>query len=123
MEKISQELGCKLNYAFVNVYRDGDHLKKDHIGWHKDSESTIVVNDKGETTIASISLGDERNFQMRVAYEKGETSTSITTVKLHHGSLCTMEKQMQVFCKHQVPPFKDAKGPRVNITFRHMKII
>lgn len=120
MEKISTQLGCKLNYAFINVYRDGEYLKEDYIGWHKDSEKEIICNNNGETTIASISLGDERIFQMRVEYKKGESPTQITSVKLQHGSLCTMEKQMQRFCKHQVPKYKDAKGMRVNITFRNM---
>ena len=122
MERISETIGCVLNYAFINVYRDGDHLKKDYIGWHKDSEGAILCNADGETTIASISLGDERLFQMRVEYKNGESPTKITSVKLAHGSLCTMEKQMQQFCKHQVPKCNSAKGMRVNITFRNMKL-
>ena len=121
MEMISEKVGCVLNYAFINVYRDGDYLKKDYIGWHKDSEGEIVCNEIGETTIASISLGDERTFQMRVEYKNGENPTQITSVKLEHGSLCTMEKQMQKFCKHQVPKYNNAKGIRINITFRNMK--
>ena len=107
---VEQKLDCKLNYALVNIYETG----KDYIGWHSDDEKDLESN----TPICSISLGDERKFQLREKYSKGETPTKIYSKVLAHGSLCTMEKQTQQICKHKVPVKPKASSPRINITFR-----
>lgn len=116
-------IGCSLNYAFVNIYEisdsDGKHV--DHyIGWHSDDEGEIVKDDTGATTICSISLGDERQFQIRKAYKPPQSPTPIHSTVLHHGSLCTMENQTQLLCKHQAPKKKNATKVRINVTFRLM---
>lgn len=120
---IESLLGCSLNYAFVNIYEitDSDGKPCEHyIGWHSDDEPQIVLDDTRSTTICSVSLGDERTFQIRRAYKPPETPTQIHSIMLHHGSLCTMEKQTQLLCKHQVPKKKNATKVRINITFRLM---
>lgn len=124
-KNIEQQLGCVLNYGFVNIYdvidEEGDPVNH-YIGWHSDSEGDIVTTQSGETTICSISLGDERKFQLRERYTpKKDNPTPITSKVLEHGSLCTMEKHTQLLCKHQVPKKKKASKPRINITFRNMK--
>lgn len=125
-KKIEEQLGCTLNYGFVNIYDvvDEDNKPAQHyIGWHADSEGDIVTSPSGETTICSISLGDPRKFQLRENYKVGkDTPTHIYSKVLEHGSLCTMEKHTQQLCKHQVPKKSGATAPRINITFRLMKI-
>jgi alkylated DNA repair dioxygenase AlkB len=124
--RIEKQLGVKFNYGFVNIYetKNDDGTPAEHyIGWHSDSEGDIVTSDDGQTTIASISLGDERKFQLRQNYRVGkDTPTTITNVVLEHGSLCTMEKHTQKMYKHCVPKKKGATKPRINVTFRLMKI-
>jgi len=114
-ERAEQVVGCELNYAFVNVYRDG----KDSIDWHSDGESDIIPG----STIVSVSLGAEREFRIREIYKVGkDTPTPVTKVVLEHGSLLTMEHDMQKLCKHCVPKNERVTGVRVNITFRLMKL-
>lgn len=117
MEKVSNFLGFDFNYAFVNFYD-----KKDYIGFHRDSENNIHTTKDGQTTIASVSLGEPREFRIRQIYKKGETPSYIYKKVLNHGSLCTMEYHTQLLCKHSVPVKKDSKRPRINITFRKMLI-
>lgn len=76
-ELIEKRRGIKLNYAFVNIYEVQDADGKDvehYIGWHADKEADIVCDDTGATTIASISLGDERKFQIRAHKRKASDS-------------------------------------------------
>lgn len=125
-ESIETTLDVKLNYGFVNIYEivDNNGNKVDqYIGWHSDSEGDIVTTSDGQTTICSISLGDERKFQLRENYKVGkEKPTPITSIVLEHGSLCTMEKHTQQLCVHCVPKKPNASKPRINITFRLMKV-
>lgn len=115
--KLEAFLGCELNYAFVNYY-EGEH----YIGWHSDKEGDIETTPDGQTTIASISLGDEREFQIRPIYRKGEKPTQIYKKILKNGSLCTMEKHTQSLCKHCVPVKRGSTKVRINITFRKMRV-
>lgn len=123
---IEETLGVQLNYGFINIYEivdeAGDPVEH-YIGWHSDSEGDIQTTKDGQTTICSISLGDERKFQIREIYKPGkEKPTTIHSIVLEHGSLCTMEKHTQSLLKHQVPKKRGATKPRINITFRLMKI-
>jgi len=123
-QKIQDQLGVTLNYAFINIYevKDLSGNKCDHyIGWHADKEKDIIQDSDGGTTICSVSLGDPRKFQLRKTYKKGEPPTRIYSQVLENGSLCTMEKHTQILCKHQVPKKRKATTPRINITFRNMK--
>jgi len=49
--------GHRFNSVLCNQYRDC----KDHVAWHSDDEKLFGVN----PTIATISLGDVRNFELR----------------------------------------------------------
>ena len=113
-KQLAEELlGCTFNYALVNIYETGDH----YIGWHSDSEKDIVK----DSTICSVSIGEERSFQVRLKYKKGDVPSKIHKITLTNGSLCTMENQTQTMCKHRVPKNKKIKKPRINITFRLIK--
>ena len=53
--------GLQVNSVLCNMYRDG----KDHVSWHSDDETLF-----GRLpTIASVSLGDLRVFELRKKVE------------------------------------------------------
>lgn len=65
------------------------------------------------TTIASISLGEERVFLLR---EKGQTEE--LEVLLKHGSLLLMGEHSQERYEHSLPINSKYKKGRINLTFR-----
>ena len=101
--------GASFNSVLVNLYRDGN----DGVGWHADNEA---VNGR-EPTIASVSLGAERFFDLRHS-DTGETRR----VLLPHGSLLVMSGLLQQRWVHQVPAMKKVRAPRVNLTFRLVRL-
>jgi alkylated DNA repair dioxygenase AlkB len=107
--RLEADLGVRFNFALLNYYPDGDSS----MGWHSDSENSIVVG----STIASLSLGATRRFDVR---KRDATSGCAYKVDLGHGTLLLMEGKTQQFYKHQVPKQKAIKLPRINLTFRLM---
>ena len=111
-ERLQKELNQVFNYALVNLYEDG----KQYIGWHSDKERDLV----SDAWIASISLGAERDFQVR--YRKDiQKNAPIKTISLKHGSLFLMNMEMQRVYAHCLPIRKRVTNPRINITFRCLK--
>lgn len=108
-DRIAELVGQPFSYALVNLYRDGH----DRLGWHSDAESDIVR----DSTIASLSLGAARPFQLR-GREKG---SSIHEVVLADGSLLLMRGATQRLYKHQLPARARVRGPRFNITLRQVR--
>jgi alkylated DNA repair dioxygenase AlkB len=104
-KRVQKESGFEFNSLLLNHYRDG----RDSIGWHSDNEKELGVN----PVIASISLGAERNFQIRCKEEKQEYI-------LKHGSLLIMGGTMQHHWQHCVPKTTKPKSSRVNLTFRNI---
>ena len=92
--------------VLLNYYRDGS----DSNGWHADNEKELGRN----PIIASLSLGNERNFQLK----HNSDVTQKKNVILENGSLLLMEGTTQHFWKHQVPKTAKPVGPRINLTFR-----
>jgi alkylated DNA repair dioxygenase AlkB len=68
-----------------------------------------------EPTIASISLGATRRFDLR----HRETKETVK-VDLHAGSLLVMSGLSQHCWVHQVAKTKHVVGPRINLTFRRV---
>ncbi len=95
--------------VLLNLYRDG----RDSNGWHADNERELGRN----PVIASLSLGAERQFQLR-HNEKKEMAQKIN---LEHGSLLIMGGATQQYWKHQIPKTAKPVGPRINLTFRKLK--
>lgn len=92
--------------VLLNYYRDG----RDSNGWHADNEKELGLN----PTIASVSLGSERMFQL-----KHNTDPSLRqNILLEHGSLLIMKGTTQHFWKHQIPKTNKPLGGRINLTFR-----
>jgi alkylated DNA repair dioxygenase AlkB len=98
--------GINFTTVLLNYYRDG----QDSNGWHSDNEKELGLN----PTIASVSLGSERLFQL-----KHNTEPSLRqNILLEHGSLLIMKGTTQHFWKHQIPKTNKPVGGRINLTFR-----
>jgi len=103
--RLSFETGYQFNIVICNRYRSG----LDSIGWHNDKEPSMGI----KPAIASISLGQERKFQMRP-----HSGGSITDFWLEHGSLLLMKPGCQENWVHQLPKTSKPVGERINLTFR-----
>lgn len=108
--RLEKDLNQPFNFVLVQAYDDGGVS----IGWHSDDERDI----KPDSTIASISLGATRDFQIR---EKVPKTSPIQTIPLRDGTLLTMEGATQRYTKHAVPVRKSQSGKRINLTFRWIK--
>ena len=104
IESLTQE---KFNTVLLNLYRDG----KDGNGWHSDDEKELGT----QPTIASISFGAERPFQLR--HKKENLKCKFV---LEHGSLLLMKGTTQEFWQHQIPKSKKILNQRINLTFRNI---
>jgi alkylated DNA repair dioxygenase AlkB len=103
--RVEQKTGQAYNALLVNYYRDG----QDSNGWHADNEKSLGKN----PSIASLSLGAERNFELRHLASKKKIKLTLT-----HGSLLHMHGTLQHHWKHQLPKVKDLRAARINLTFR-----
>ena len=83
------------------------------MGWHSDGEKELVKHG----VIASMSFGAERKF----AFKHIRTKQTVS-IFLQSGSLLTMENQTQDHWQHRLPPTKRVIMPRINLTFRQMRI-
>jgi len=95
----------RFNSVLLNRYRTG----QDSMGWHADKERELGP----EPVIASVSLGTTRTFEFRHA-----RTHATHTLLLSHGSLLVMRGRTQLEWVHRVPKEPDARGERINLTFR-----
>jgi len=98
------------NSVLLNLYRDGN----DKVGWHADDEKELGTN----PTIASLSLGATRRFDIKHKTEQGLKHQ----FELPNGSLIVMKGTMQHHWLHQIPVQKKVALPRINLTFRTIKL-
>ena len=103
--EVQKRTGYKYNALLINYYRDG----QDSNGWHADNEKTLGPN----PSIASISLGAERTFEL-----KHLSSGQKKSIELAHGSLLHMHGALQHHYKHQLPKKPGISQARINLTFR-----
>lgn len=106
------DIHIEFNSVLMNLYEHGKHS----VAWHSDDELSMGVH----PTIASVSLGASRKFEMRrkPTANNYEPPTEYFA-NLKHGSLLVMDGVMQMDWQHRVP--KEAGtdiGPRINLTFR-----
>lgn len=106
------EAACRseFNSVLLNLYRSG----ADTVSWHQDNEPELG----DQPTIASVSLGAERTFQMR---HTTRTDIPRANIPLTHGSLLVMRGTTQQFWKHQIPRTTKPIVERVNLTFRYIR--
>ena len=105
-ELVEKETGETFNSCLLNLYRDG----KDSVSWHSDDEKEYGK----EPTIASFSLGAERDFMLK---EKKNNDNKVK-IKLENGSLLVMSGRTQEEWLHQIPKRTRVETGRINITFR-----
>ncbi|WP_368185912.1 alpha-ketoglutarate-dependent dioxygenase AlkB [Aestuariibius sp. HNIBRBA575] len=105
------ETACRetFNSCLLNLYRDGS----EGMAWHSDAEKDLVKHG----TIGSMSFGAERKF----ALKHKQTKVTVSQM-LEHGSLLTMKGTTQSHWLHSVPKTKKVLSPRVNLTFRKIRI-
>jgi len=101
--------GFRFNSVLANCYRDG----KDSVAWHSDDEPELGRN----PAVASISLGAERQFQLKHRHHK-ELETQ--NILLGHGSLLLMSGELQHHWHHQIAKSQKQVGERINLTFRYV---
>lgn len=98
--------GETFNSVLLNAYRHG----RDSIGMHADDEPELGPR----PTIASVSLGCERVFDMRRKDRTGGT----VRIPLTHGSLLVMAGDTQRNWLHGIAKTDHDTGERINLTFR-----
>jgi alkylated DNA repair dioxygenase AlkB len=107
--KVEAFTQSEFNTALLNLYRNGT----DSMGWHRDNEKEL-----GPTPIiASISLGAEREFQLR----HYQTKEHVQKIPLEHGSLLIMRGQTHTYWEHRIPKTSKPLSARINITFRQIQ--
>jgi alkylated DNA repair dioxygenase AlkB len=95
------------NSVRINRY----HTGMDSMGWHADKEPELGL----QPVIASVSLGTTRTFEFRHT-KKRQTHM----LQLTHGSLLIMQGRTQLDWAHRVPKEPEARGERINLTFRYV---
>lgn len=117
-ERVEFEVGRKFNFVLVNRYKNGQQ----HIGEHRDDEKDLLP----DSPIASVSFGQEREFVFRHEdlHFRRKRADQIPPVKLmlKHGSLLVMNSPTNKFWYHSLPVRKTATKPRINLTFRQMRV-
>ena len=106
-ECVEQVAQHRFNSVLLNYYRD----HRDGMGLHSDDEPELGPR----PTIASLSLGEERRFQLKHRQRKDMPTLSIP---LPNGSLLVSRGDTQRCWKHGIPKQRAPCGPRVNLTFR-----
>lgn len=104
---IEQRCGRRFNSVLANLYRDG----RDSVSWHADDEPELGK----DPFIASLSLGQERRFQLKHRRDK---SISRIDIDLPDNSLLLMGGALQHHWIHQVPKTRKPVSARINLTFR-----
>lgn len=110
-ERIEKEFCCQFNGVLLNLYRDHN----DSVAWHRDKESRYGKR----PIIASISLGQTRNFDFR----KKDHHQSKYSLPLPHGSLLIMKGDLQENWEHRIAKSNTPMKERINLTFRLLKIL
>lgn len=103
--RIENLFDAKFNCVLCNLYRNG----QDSMGFHSDNEKELGP----QPIIASLSLGEQRNFVF-----KHKITKERIVVKLDNGSILLMRGSLQDYWLHSVPKTKLPKGIRLNLTFR-----
>lgn len=99
--------GTSFNSVLLNLYRN----ERDNMGWHSDDEPELGP----APTIASVSLGETREFQLR---HKKRKVLPIYRISLVNGSVLVMSGPTQRFWQHCLKRETARLGERINLTFR-----
>jgi len=108
-QRVEMLVGQDFNSVLLNYYRDHN----DRMGMHSDDEKELGP----QPVIASLSLGEARNFLLR-----HKTRKDLPTIKLPlpAGSLLLMSGDLQRHWRHGINAQRPACGARINLTFRRI---
>lgn len=106
--KIERISGEHFNSCLLNLYHNGD----EGMAWHSDAEKDLRKNG----AIASLSFGAERKFSFKHKLDKKTVS-----LILENGSLLIMKGETQTHWLHRLPPVKNIRRERINLTFRFIE--
>ncbi|CAE7353477.1 ALKBH2 [Symbiodinium natans] len=109
-KEVEKVTGETFNSVLCNKYRNGN----DTVGWHADNESIYGP----QPTIASVTLGAERDFDLKECGGRRDAKAGRIRVRLGHGSLLVMSGATQECWQHSLPRRKGLKEERINLTFR-----
>jgi alkylated DNA repair dioxygenase AlkB len=105
-----EELSHKtFNSVLLNLYRG----ERDNMGWHSDDEPELGP----EPTIASLSLGETREFQLKHKIRK---DLPLSRISLTNGSVLVMSGTTQRYWQHCLKRETAKLGERINLTFRRI---
>ena len=104
-DRIQIVTGVRFPVARCVYYRDGTEGMEFH---------TDLPAYGSTKSIASLSLGAEREFVFRSLSDKNDT----VSIMLDSGSLLYMDEGCQVRYEHGLPVRHDCEAPRLNLTFR-----
>lgn len=105
-KKVEDFTGFNFNSVLLNYYRDGN----DSVAWHSDNEKELGAF----PIIASLSLGQAREFQFRSKADHRQKYS----LQLGNGSLLLMQGNLQKDWEHRIPKSTSNMQPRINLTFR-----
>lgn len=112
-QRVELSTGKQFNSVLANLYRNGN----DGMGWHADNEKELGFR----PTIASLSLGQIRDFDLRHI----QTRKKIR-IALQNGSLLVMSGDTQTYWQHAIPKRvakkHDSMDGRINLTFRKIMV-
>lgn len=102
---VERASGHRFNSVLLNYYRD----QRDSMGMHSDDERELGPR----PVIASLSLGQERQFVLR-----HKRSRQRVKLRLSDNGLLLMAGDLQANWQHGIPKETRIRGPRLNLTFR-----
>jgi alkylated DNA repair dioxygenase AlkB len=109
--RVENENQINFNAVLLNLYRNG----KDGVSWHTDK----TQSENKDMNIASVTFGETRMFRLRHKFLKHLPQLEIP---LHHGSFLLMAGKTNSFWEHQVPKTARDVLPRINLTFRQVRM-
>jgi len=107
-EAIENKTYETFNSLLINRYKSGN----DKVDWHSDDEPELSKN----SSIASLTLGEPRDFLMRYKGKSGDNKK----IFLEDGSLLLMKPPTQEFWEHCIPKRSGLENTRINLTFRNV---
>jgi alkylated DNA repair dioxygenase AlkB len=107
-ERLERDTGITFNGVLLNYYRDGN----DSVAWHSDKDTVPGL----KTEIASVSIGQSRNFDFRSKNNHRQQYS----IKLEHGSLLLMKGDLQQYWEHRIAKSTTRMKGRINLTFRRV---
>lgn len=114
---VAAAIGVNFNCVVVNSYEAGAGLHP-----HRDGQYIPELGDS--PTIAMLSLGEARTFQLHPLDVRGKRTKGRTIdVVLPHGSLLVMSGDCDRSFHHGIPEEPDRPSLRVSLTLRHHRTL